>query len=354
MIDVGGAVVAPPSATDTCTRSGPACALGAPVRDATSVAEVVAAVADYAAANPDESWIEGLRPRAGARGLFDARWLDDACADRPVVLTSSDQHCIWANTRALEIAGIDADCQPPPGGEIPHRSDGSVLGTLREWEAMELLKRHVPRPDGSAARGSRGPPRNWPPTGSPRSRRGGERARRAHLPRRRRVRTPEGAGGFGPTSRPGNASTRLTLRRWPATSDSRRLQDNAGDPWVAAGTVKFFSDGVVEAGTAALLEPRRGQPAHVRTTGLGRRGTASASRTRKPAGFDVHIHAIGDAGIRNALDAIEASPGAGIHGVGQRSPRPGAASQRSRTPCAGGVTANFEPYGPVGMRARGS
>ena len=348
VIDVGGAVVAPAFGDG---HVHPIWAglqlLGAPVRDATSVAEVVAAVADYAAANPDESWIEGgsYDPALAPGGLFDARWLDVACADRPVVLTSSDQHCIWANTRALEIAGIDADCQPPPGGEIPRRSDGSVLGTLREWEAMELLKRHVPRPDGSAR-------------ASALARATSELAAHGVTTILDAAVSERDVHTYLEGAESGRLKVRveLALRADPERFDPAHFaslardvrqstaQDNAGDPWVAAGTVKFFSDGVVEAGTAALLEPYADNP---HTCGLpvwDAAGLALGVADAEAAGFDVHIHAIGDAGIRNALDAVEASPG-------RRDPRrrPTIAHVQVLHPndrgrfARLGVTANFEP-----------
>ncbi len=120
--------------------------------------------------------------------------------------------------------------------------------------------------------------------------------------------------------------------------------DIAGDPCVTAGTVKFFSDGVVEAGTAALLEPYADNP---HTCGLpvwDAAGLALGVAEAEVAGFDVHIHAIGDAGIRNALDAIAASPG-------RRDPlrRPTIAHVQVVHPddrarfASLGVTANFEP-----------
>jgi predicted amidohydrolase YtcJ len=74
---------------------------------------------------------------------------------------------------------------------------------------------------------------------------------------------------------------------------------------VSARTVKFFADGVIEAGTASLLAPYTDQP---HTCGLpvwGRDELAAAAAAFDADGFRLHIHAIGDAGVRNALDAIE-------------------------------------------------
>ena len=56
-----------------------------------------------------------------------------------MVLRAWDYHTVWCNSAALERAGITADTPDPVLGEIPHREDGSVLGTLREWGAVDLV-----------------------------------------------------------------------------------------------------------------------------------------------------------------------------------------------------------------------
>ena len=67
--------------------------------------------------------------------------------DRPVVLRAWDYHTVWCNTAALERAGITADTPDPVLGEIPRRADGSVLGTLREWGAVDLVAGVMPARD---------------------------------------------------------------------------------------------------------------------------------------------------------------------------------------------------------------
>ena len=114
---------------------------GPHISDAGSVAEVVAQVARWAAEHPHEPWIRGASydPALAPDGLFDARWLDEAVPDRPVVLRAADYHTVWVNTMALHLAGIDASTPAPPLGEIARRADGTPLGTLREWGAVDLV-----------------------------------------------------------------------------------------------------------------------------------------------------------------------------------------------------------------------
>src|SRR5690242_17809512 len=119
---------------------------GPAVRPCSSVDEIVAAVKNYAAAHPEREWILGASYDGSLApgGLFDARWLDAAVPDRPVVLRAWDYHTMWVNSVALQRAGITADTPEPVLGEIPRREDGSPLGTLREWGATDLVAAVMP------------------------------------------------------------------------------------------------------------------------------------------------------------------------------------------------------------------
>ena len=85
-------------------------AVGPAVRPCQSVDEIVSAVKQFADDHPDEEWIIGASYDGSLApgGLFDARWLDAAVPDRPVVLRAWDYHTVWCNTAAIERAGITA------------------------------------------------------------------------------------------------------------------------------------------------------------------------------------------------------------------------------------------------------
>ena len=88
-------------------------------------------------------------------------------------------------------------------------------------------------------------------------------------------------------------------------SESRRLVSEAGSPLLTANTVKFFADGVVENETGALLEPYcSGMHSHGQQNWAGDALAEAAARV-DDLGLQIHIHAIGDAAARQALDAIE-------------------------------------------------
>lgn len=348
VIDLAGAVVAPGFADG---HVHPVWAglesRGPQIRAATTLAAVQATVAEFASRNPQTHWIEGgsYDPALAVDGLFDARWLDQVCGDRPVVLTSSDHHCVWVNSRALELAGIHPGTVVPTGAEIPLTPDGRVLGTLREWGAMSLVTRLVPKPTPA----DRTSALAWATS---------ELAAAGVTWLLDAAAGPQDAAAYLEAARAGQLQVRagLALRADPERFDPQGLADlaatvaaespvdAAGDPWVHAGTVKFFADGVLEAGTAAMLEPYLDRPGDLGLPVWAADELRSAVAAVEAVGLDVHIHAIGDAAIRAALDALAASPE-------RRNPRrrPTIAHVQVLNPADVGrfaelgVTANLEP-----------
>lgn len=112
-----------------------------------SLAEAQAAIKTYAAKNPDRRWIIG-------RGWNQEKWglgrfptaadLDAAVSDRPVWLERVDGHAGWANSRAMEIAGVTAASKSPPGGRI-ETAGGKPSGIFVD-AASELVGKFVPTP----------------------------------------------------------------------------------------------------------------------------------------------------------------------------------------------------------------
>ena len=103
-----------------------------------------ASIADYAAANPDLPWIQGggwsMTDFPG--GIPRRADLDRVVPDRPVYLETRDGHTAWVNSRALELAGIDASTADPVDGRIERDADGRPSGTLQEgarWLVSRLI-----------------------------------------------------------------------------------------------------------------------------------------------------------------------------------------------------------------------
>jgi len=116
--------------------------------------EVLQAVAQYAAANPDADFITGGYWQTS---LFDEHGphkseLDDVVSDRPVVLVDTSGHSQWTNSKTLEVLGIDRNTPDPvPGLSFFHRdANGDPTGWMKEFairpQLRELGMRGTPNP----------------------------------------------------------------------------------------------------------------------------------------------------------------------------------------------------------------
>jgi len=271
-------------------------------------AEVLARVKACAAAKPNAPWIIGggwdlpLFPQANPHKLL----LDEIVPDRPVYLSAADGHSTWVNSKALAIAGITRETPDPPRGRIERDAAGNPTGTLRE-AAADLVDEHLP--ETTAADRIEG------------LRRGVERAHGFGI-----VSVQEASAGaeslatFRALDAAGDLNLRVVVANYVDPEKGtgqvadfvKRRDDPTGKtaPHVRASAAKIFADGVIEAGTAALLAPYLGE----RGKG-GWRGEMEIAPDRfaqiatalDAAGFQIHVHAIGDRAIRAALDALEAA-----------------------------------------------
>lgn len=271
-----------------------------------SVAEIVAAVRTFIANNPNATWVIGGAYEASvvAGGDFEAVALDEASRDIPIVLNAVDHHTVWVNSKALEVAGITKETVDPDGGTIARNRDGSPKGTLREPSAIDLVLRAAPKQtlsDDVAAiawacqryleSGVTSTTDAWVEPGMP----------EAYI-------AADKSGAL-------SIDTNLFFLAQPDTwrSYSRDFVKFCSDidnlpstSHLSAKTIKFICDGALSAGTAALLEPYLDD---LQSTGLliwDEDELIDAMVHFDALGFQIHAHAIGDAAIRQALNAIEA------------------------------------------------
>ena len=278
--------------------------LFAPVGRAENLAELIEIVKNYAEANPHLEIIrgEGYDPSLAPMGQFQASWLDAVVSDRPVVLRALDYHTAWLNSAALKWAGIDSETAQPNLGEIVLNPDGTPMGTLREWGAWDLAYQKLPKltteqklaavkyaTNYYAACGVTWVQDAWVDDEIFESWLIG--ARTGILKQRVNL-----------------AWLASPLRDWKADLSNwlerkSALASEFGDQ-LTGNSVKIFVDGILEGGTAAVLEKYCDCP----TNGISNWERAELFElvlTVIQNGFQPHIHAIGDAGIRDALDAIE-------------------------------------------------
>jgi len=113
---------------------------------ATTEAEAAQRVLDFAADNTELEWVQG---RGWNQVLWDsnefptAASLDALVGDRPVWLTRVDGHAAWANTMAMELAGIDQDTEDPVGGQIIRDANGNATGVFVDT-AMSYIREQIP------------------------------------------------------------------------------------------------------------------------------------------------------------------------------------------------------------------
>ena len=269
----------------------------------TTLDAVQATIADYAAERPAQPWIagRGWLYAAFPGGMPTREQLDAVVPDRPAYFECFDGHSGWANSRALDAAGISSETPDPPDGRIVRDAAGRATGALKE-RAIELVDRMLPVPREAempdlleralrraAELGITAVQDAW---GRPEELRLLRRlASDGRLPLRVRLALDMPPAGDGFVERLDEFEA---LRA--EVPDTARLR---------TGILKSFLDGVVEARTAYLLEPYPGTDARGDPRwDDGALGQAVAIAHAR--GWQVELHAIGDAAVRQALDAYEA------------------------------------------------
>lgn len=277
-------------------------AAGPVVSKATSIAEIQEILTSYRKANPDQAWIEGgAYDRSIVEGgIFLASWLDEAVSDVPVVLHASDHHTIWVNSKALDL--ISSPLPRLISGSIDVDSTGVPTGVLREPQAMALVldKAPVRTIEQEVAVLA------W--ADQVLAKQGIVEAQDAWI-------TPGmteiylAAISKGALLLDYNLAFKIEPHEWVKSSAFAKSDRDKvialGSSKLSAKTCKFFADGVFGSGTASVLEPYL-DDAHNHGEPLWSKSELEAAcMAAAEAGFQLHIHAIGDAGVRQALDAIE-------------------------------------------------
>jgi predicted amidohydrolase YtcJ len=223
--------------------------------------------------------------------------LDSVSGERAVLLHSKDTHALWVNSAALREAGVKRGTPDPDGGRIERDAAGEPTGIMRE-HAVRLFA-------GLEARAVRGSDLE----------RLARAAQQLHEHGVTMVHDFEGVEALrllrALTRSPGLPRLRVLAHLPQAGLDAALalgLESGAGDDHFRYGAVKLFADGTLGSRTAALLEPYEGGT----EAGMDLVPPAELARAVAQAaagGLSVAIHAIGDRGVRSALDAIEASAG---------------------------------------------
>jgi predicted amidohydrolase YtcJ len=266
-------------------------------------AEIQQRLREYAAKHPGKDWIRGRGwdyAMFGAEALPHKKYLDEIFPDRPAFLEGYDGHTYWANSKALALAGVTGKTPDPPNGVIVHDpKTGEPTGALKE-SAAELVAKILPKSTQSEKLEALRAGMKW--------------ANEHGLTR------VHSAGGdfeeldlFQELRSRGEQTLRFYIAyflnppelrpRDLAAIEAARMKYR--DEWIDTDAVKMMVDGVIESHTAAMLEPYSDDPSIKGKLFWEPKKYDEAVAELDKRGLQLFTHAIGDYGVRTALDAYE-------------------------------------------------
>ncbi len=278
--------------------------LSCDLSQASSASGCLDAVAAYVAEHSDLEVVvgDGWLLEWFERGIPPAGALDAVVGNRVAFFTEAGGHSAWVSTAALNAAGIDSGTADPSDGRIERAPDGRPVGVLHDG-AMEPVRRLLPET----------------------TRDGMRRALelgQEHLISlgitawQDAIVTPKIGLAYIDLASKGALIGRASAALWWDRSAGveqlgelvrrRSLLEEAG---VRASTVKLMLDGGIEVGTAWMLEPYIGylggpSGSHSGEPFISAEQLSAALPAMERLGFQAHFHAIGDAAVRGALDAV--------------------------------------------------
>lgn len=262
--------------------------------------ETLQHVKEYADENPDLPWIRG-------RGWNQTRWpinrfptaeeLDEVISDRPVWLGRVDGHAGWANTKAMELAGITKETQSPEGGKIIRDENGNPTGVFID-AAQSLIESKLPERSEQEQRLA---------------------LQKALQKMRQHGLTSVHDAGVGVDTwklyKSFADSGKLTTRIYGMVAGAGTVFDTLSsegpvksyaDDMLVLRSVKLYADGALGSRGAAMLEPYSDDPGNEGLLFNSQQEMTRQVMKAASEGYQVNVHAIGDAANRQALNAFEA------------------------------------------------
>ncbi len=266
--------------------------------DVKTEAEAVARVVERAKSIAKGEWIvgRGWDDGAWANHYPDLRLLSEKVPDHPVYLASLHGFAGWGNRLAFERASITSDTKAPEGGEIRKDANGRLTGIVLN-RAVPLLASAVPAPTGEQFKAYV---------------RAGLRimAKDGYVAIHEAGAATEHMRAFEALEAEGQLSVRVYAMLSARDADQSRKwlakgPDRTNDRMLVTRSVKAYYDGALGSRGARLLDDYSDRPGHRGVSGNQYGFDQKLVADMMKAGFQVGIHAIGDAGNHETLDFIE-------------------------------------------------
>lgn len=303
VIDAGGHLVLPGFVDCHVHFIGGSLGLGrVDLEGAKNYSDIQQRLRDYGAKHPGKDWVLGRGwnyAMFGSESLPEKKYLDEIFPERPVLLAGYDGHTYWANSKALALAGITSTTPDPPNGFIVRDAKGEATGALKE-SAHRIVDRVVPSPSRDENLAALRAGMKW--------------ANEHGLTR------VHSAGGdfehldlYDELRRQGQQTLRFYISYFLnppelRTSDLDSIEaarKRFHNDWIDANAVKMMVDGVVESHTAAMLDPYSDDSSTKGKLFWDPAKYFAAVAELDKRGLQLFTHAIGEYGVRTALDAYE-------------------------------------------------
>lgn len=254
----------------------------------------------FAATLPRDAWVvgDGYSPDRFTRRIEPDRYmLDKVTQGRPAFIFSKDQHNAWVNSRALELAEIDARTPDPGDAAIDRDARREPTGILREHGAYHRVWTKIPQVS------DREVDRRWAQALDHAYRRG---VTGVHS-----FDSPEALPYLTTRAETGKLGLRIehypSARLLPQLAASKTYY-GTGTPFFRIAGVKIFADGSLGSQTALCFNPYIGSKGNygIETTSVEQ--IVQQAKAASRLGLPCAVHAIGDKAISNVLDALEQRP----------------------------------------------
>lgn len=275
------------------------------LNDCTTEQEALDSIADYAKKNPTKKWILGMgwQYKIFKNGMPNKSSLDKIISDKPVFIESYDGHSAWANSKALEMAGINSETKFNGFGEIIKDAQGQPTGAITE-AACYLVDKFIPEPTRTEKIEALKTGMKYAATLGITSIQNAsgtiEEFELYQYLLKKGLMTLRSSTAFSA----GNNTSQADINSFVKLKNSM-----ASNPFLKAGAIKFVLDGVIESHTAVMLNPYSDVPKTAETANgkiaLDYKVYKKLVTQFDTLGFQIYTHAIGDSSVRAALNAYE-------------------------------------------------